>query len=472
MMLTLTTTHSPATDIGYLLHKNPARPQLFNLTFGKAHVFYPEATSDQCTVALLVEADPVGLVRNRRGPSGEGGALEQYVNDRPYAASSFLSVAIAEVFGSALSGKCKERPELADTPLPLRAIFSALPCRGGEEFLRKLFEPLGYAVSARRLPLDENFGDWGDSAYHRVELDARLTVQQLLSHLYVLVPVLDNDKHYWVGDDEVEKLLRHGEGWLASHPEREAITRRYLKHQRSLVDDALAQLADEGEPSPDAIAEIHAQEEEAIESGISLNEQRLGCVLAALKSTDATRVLDLGCGEGRLLQALLKEKQFTDIVGVDVSHRALEIARDRLRYDRLPPVQKERLRLLHGSLTYRDQRLAGFDAAAVVEVIEHLDAARLAAFERVLFECVRPKSIVITTPNREYNVKWETLPAGKFRHRDHRFEWTRAEFQNWANGVASRFGYNVHFLPVGPEDLLVGSPTQMGVFDKASNSAA
>ncbi|MFA5190611.1 MAG: 3' terminal RNA ribose 2'-O-methyltransferase Hen1 [Verrucomicrobiia bacterium] len=470
MLLTLTTTHSPATDLGHLLRKNPSRPQSFDLSFGKAHVFYPEATPERCTVALLVEVDPVGLVRNRRGPAGEGGALEQYVNDRPYAASSFLSVAIAEVFGSALSGHSKERPELVNTPIPLRVIFSALPCRGGEELLRKLFEPLGYSVSARRLPLDENFSDWGDSPYHRVELAARLPLQQLLSHLYVLVPVLDNDKHYWVGDDEVRKLLRHGEGWLASHPAREAITRRYLKHQRSLVDDALAQLADESEPDPDTAAEVHALEEEAIERNISLNEQRLGSVLAALKASGATRVLDLGCGEGRLLQALLKEKQFTEIIGVDVSHRALEIASDRLHYDRLPPMQKERLRLLHGSLIYRDERLAGFDAAAVVEVVEHLDAPRLAAFERVLFECAKPKTIIITTPNREYNVKWETLPAGKLRHRDHRFEWTRAEFQAWANGVVSRFNYSVRFLPVGPEDAVVGSPAQMGVFELHSDS--
>jgi 3' terminal RNA ribose 2'-O-methyltransferase Hen1 len=408
--------------------------------------------------------DPVGLVRNRRGPSGEGGTLDRYVNDRPYAVSSFMSVALADVFGSALSGRCKERPELAAAPLPLQLAISVLPCRGGEEFLRKLFEPLGYAVSARRLPLDARFPAWGESAYYQVELAASMTVQQLLSHLYVLLPVLDNDKHYWVGDDEVEKLLRHGQGWLASHPERESITRRYLKHQRSLVDDALAQLTEDSDPSPDEIAGRQAEEEEAVERGISLNEQRLGAVLAALKNTGAARVLDLGCGEGRLLQGLLKEKQFAEIVGLDVSHRALEIAHDRLHYDRLPPMQKERLRLLHGSLIYRDERLAGFDAAAVVEVVEHLDPARLAAFERVLFECAKPKHIVLTTPNREYNVKWETLPAGQFRHRDHRFEWTRAEFQDWANGVAARFGYHVHFLPVGPEDPVVGSPTQMAVF--------
>jgi len=466
MLLTLTTTYQPATDLGYLLRKNPARPQSFSLSFGKAHVFYPEADASRCTVALLVEVDPVALVRNRRGPAGEGRALEQYVNDRPYAVSSFLSVAIAEVFGTALAGNSKERPELADLPIPLEATFSALPCRGGELFLRKLFEPLGYDITAARLPLDERFPEWGESDYYRVTLTASLTLKQLLSHLYVLVPVLDNDKHYWVSDDEVEKLMRHGEGWLATHPEREAIARRYLKHQRSLVDDALAQLADESEPDPDAVAETTALEEAALEKNISLNEQRLGAVLAALKASGATRVLDLGCGEGRLLQMLLKEKQFAEIVGMDVAHRALENAKSRMHFDQMPAMQKERLSLLHGSLIYRDQRLAGFDAAAVVEVIEHLDPPRLAAFERVLFECARPATIVITTPNREYNVKWETLPAGKFRHRDHRFEWTRIEFQAWANRVALTSGYQARFLPVGPEDATVGAPTQMAIFTK------
>ncbi len=466
MLLTLSTTHSPATDLGYVLRKNPARLQSFDLSFGKAHVFYPEATPELCTVAMLVEVDPVGLVRNRRGPAGEGGALEQYVNDRPYAACSFLSVAIAEVFGSALAGKSKERPELSEVSLPLKATLSALPCRGGEDFLRRLFEPLGYRLLARRLPLDENFPDWGESSYFHVELEACLPLQQLLTHLYVLVPVMDNDKHYWVGDDEVTKLLRHGQGWLAAHPEREAITRRYLKHQRSLVGDAMVQIIGEEEVNPDEMAESLAQEEAAVEARVSLNEHRLGAVLAALKGTGAARILDLGCGEGRLLQSLLKERQFTEIVGMDVSHHVLERARDRIHYDRLPPIQKGRLRFVHGSLIYRDQRLAGFDAAAIVEVIEHLDPARLAAFERVLFEWTRPKYVVITTPNQEYNVMWKTLPAGKFRHRDHRFEWTRTQFQDWGNRVAARFGFNVRFLPVGPEDLTAGSPTQMGIFER------
>src|SRR5207245_120666 len=196
----ISTTHRPATDLGFLLHKNPARVQSFDLSFGAARVFYPEATDERCTAALLLDVDPVGLVRNRRGPAGEGRSLEQYVNDRPYVASSFLSVAIADVFGSALAGKSKERQELAETPLPFQATISVLPCRGGEGFLRRLFEPLGYKITVRGYPLDEKFADWGDSPYFTVTLEGIVTMRQLLTHLYVLIPVLDNDKHYWVGD--------------------------------------------------------------------------------------------------------------------------------------------------------------------------------------------------------------------------------------------------------------------------------
>lgn len=468
MLLTITTTHPPAGDLGYLLHKNPTRVQSFDLAFGKAHVFYPEVSDARCTAALLLDIDPVGLVRNRRGPAGEGHALEQYVNDRPYVASSFLSVAIAQVYGSALAGRSKDRPALAEAELPLEARLAVVPCRGGEGFLRRLFEPLGYAVGAWRHPLDETFPEWGEGPYFTVELRRCCRLRELLTHLYVLVPVLDADKHYWVGDDEVEKLLRHGAGWLAAHPERDAITRRYLKHQPRLARAALARLAEEDHPDPDAEAEAHAGEEAAVEERLSLNEQRLNAVVAALKEVGAKRVLDLGCGEGKLIRELLKDPTITTIVGVDVSVRALEVARDRLRWDRLSPVQQERVTLLQGSLNYRDRRLAGYDAAAVVEVIEHLDPPRLAAFERVLFEFARPGCVVLTTPNAEYNVKFAGLPAGRFRHRDHRFEWTRAEFRAWAEGVARRFGYEVGFRPVGPEDAALGPPTQMGVFRRCN----
>ncbi|HWA83085.1 MAG TPA: 3' terminal RNA ribose 2'-O-methyltransferase Hen1 [Fimbriimonadaceae bacterium] len=465
MLLTITTTYHPATDLGFLLHKNPQRAHAVELAFGKAYAFYTEASDSRCTIATLIEVDPVKLVRGRRGPSGEGGLFDNYVNDRPYAASSFMSSALLELFGTAMGGRSKERQELADQAIPLEIHVASLPCQAGEVLLRRIFEPLGYQVEAHRLPLDERFPEWGEGRYFDVTLRAEMRVAEALAHLYVLIPVLDNEKHYWVDEREIDKLLNRGREWLPSHPARDEITRRYLRNQPQLTREALARLtAEDGDPDPDERESENASREEAVERPLSLHEQRLSAVLAALKSSGARSVADLGCGEGRLMTLLLKEKQFERIVGMDVSYTVLERAKRRLKLDRLPPAMAQRVELIHGSLVYRDRRLEGFDAAAAVEVVEHLDAPRLEVFERVLFEHARPGTVVMTTPNREYNVLFEGLDSGQFRHRDHRFEWTRAEFEDWAGVVAGRHGYTVKFLPVGPFHEEYGAPSQMALF--------
>ena len=463
MLLTISTTYQPATELGFLLHKNPSRFQSFNLPFGRADVFYPEAEGHLCTAALLLDVDPVGLVRPKPGAS-DGGWLEQYVNDRPYVASSHLSVAIASVFGSALAGKSRERPELAERAIPLEAHVPVASSGEGPDLIRELFEPLGYAVEVDGHPLDERFPQWGASPYFSLRLASETRLRDLLAHLYVLLPVLDDDKHYWVGDDEVDKLLRFGGGWLGNHPLRDFISRRYLKHQRGLVSQALGRLLDAGPADPGVAATRHEQEEEQLEAPLRLGEQRIQAVLATLRDVGAAKVLDLGCGEGRLIRGLLGEPSIRSITGLDVSHRALEAARGRLRLDALPAQQRERVTLLHGSLTYTDRRLSGHDAAVAMEVIEHIDARRLDAFEEAVFGAAKPNAIIITTPNAEYNALFDGLPAGAFRHRDHRFEWTRAQFQEWAGQVAGRRKYDVRFQDIGSAHPAYGTPTQMGVF--------
>jgi 3' terminal RNA ribose 2'-O-methyltransferase Hen1 len=465
VLLTISTTHQPATDLGYLLHKNPARLQTEELSFGKAYVFYPDASSDICTAALLIEIDPVALVRGR-GPAGEGGQLEQYVNDRPYAANSFLSVALGRIFSTAMSGRSKDRQELAETAIPLIAHLPVIAARGGEDLVKRLFEPLGYSVEMQGSQLDDEFPEWGASPYVTLTLAGTVRLQDLLTHLYVLIPVLDNEKHYWVANDEIEKLLKRGEGWLGAHPEKNLIVSRYLKRQRSLTREALSRLLAEEAPSDEA-DQTPSVEPPVTERAPSLHDQRLQTVLSVIRDTGAKRVVDLGCGEGKLLKLLLSERQFETILGMDVSWRSLEIAKERLRLDELPERQRSRIDLIQGSLTYRDQRLNGFEAAAIVEVIEHLDTSRLATFERIVFEFARPTYVVLTTPNAEYNTIFETLPAGQFRHGDHRFEWKRTEFESWARGVAERFGYGVRFEPVGPVDAARGAPTQMAVLSIA-----
>jgi 3' terminal RNA ribose 2'-O-methyltransferase Hen1 len=465
MLLTITTTYRPATDLGYLLHKNPGTLRSVDMWFGPAHVFYPEANDERCTAALLIDVDPIGLVR-RKGRGAEPASLEPYVNDRPYAASSFVSVAVAKLFGTAMSGRSAERQELADTPIPLEIRIPALPCRGGERLLRRLFEPLGYDVSASPILLDEQFPEWGESPYLETRLARTGRVAEVLNHLYVMLPVLDDQKHYWVSRDEIEKLLRRGEGWLRDHPENELITRRYLRYQPRLAREALARLLEEDQADPDSEVQLHDQEEERVERRIGLGEQRIDAVLGALKEAGASRVLDLGCGDGRLLQSMLRDGSFERIVGVDVSYAVLERAARRLRLQEMSPKQRERIELIQSSLTYKDRRLQGYDGAAVVEVVEHLDPSRLDAFERALFGVARPGTVLLTTPNAEYNLRFEGLPTGSLRHRDHRFEWTRAEFDTWARGAADRGGYTVRFQPIGPEDPEVGPPTQMAVFSR------
>jgi len=461
MLLTITTTHRPATDLGFLLHKHPEWVQTFDLSFGQGHVFYPEASEERCTAALLLDIDPIAL---RRRHANSDFTLGQYVNDRPYAASSLTSVAIARVYRSAMAGISEERPELVERPIPLLARIGALPCRGGKGLLHDLFEPLGYRVKAEGRLLDEEFPEWGESPYYAVDLEAEVRLKDLLAHLYVMIPVLDDEKHYYVGEEEIDKLLRHGGEWLARHPQRELITERYLKHQRGLQREALVRLLGEEKGDVEEAVVRGDAEESALEAEVSLNQQRLDAVGMALRQSGARRVLDLGCGEGKLLQEILKEPQFAEIVGMDVSHRALERAARRLGLERAPMGSQQRLRLLQGSLLYRDARLEGYEAAALVEVIEHLDPPRLAACERVVFECACPATVVVTTPNADYNAHWESLPAGQYRHRDHRFEWGRERFQEWGEEVGERFGYGVRFAPIGPVDVEMGAPTQMGIF--------
>jgi 3' terminal RNA ribose 2'-O-methyltransferase Hen1 len=473
VLLTITTTCTPATDLGYLLHKHPDRLQSFAVSAGEAHVFYPEATPERCTVALLLEVDPIALVRGPAGKSGKhhDGELAQYVNDRPYAAASMLAVAIKEAFRTALTGRCDARPDLAAARIPLTIRVPALRCRGsrdGARLAQSVFTPLGWSVDARSQPLEP--AEWGDSPYLDLRLTGELRLADALNHLYVLLPVLDDAKHYWVSTEEVDKLIRAGGDWLAGHPEKELITRRYVSHQQKLAKSALARLAEADDTEPAELDNAVTEEAEE-EAHKPLAVQRREAILAVLHDQGARRVGDLGCGAGALTRDLLADPQFEHVTAVDVSARALQLAARHLKLDQMPDAKRQRLTIFQSSLTYRDDRLAGLDAAVLMEVIEHLDPERIPALERTVFGFAAPATVVVTTPNVEYNVHFlATMAPGTLRHRDHRFEWTRAEFRAWAQAVAGTHGYQVRFLPVGPEHPDSGPPTQLAVFDRGARS--
>jgi 3' terminal RNA ribose 2'-O-methyltransferase Hen1 len=458
MLLTITYSGKNTTDLGYLLYKNPSHPQTFDLNYGKAHVFYPEVSDERTTAALLLDINPVDLAR---GKTGLG--LFDYVNDRPYVSSSFMSTAIAKVFGTAMTGRADGHQALSDSSLDLTASLVMLPCRSEQNMLNRIFEPLGYEVHYEAFVSDERFPGWGESGYTNLTIRGNVRLRDLLKHIYVLIPVFDRQKHYWIGEDEVEKLLRNGKDWLSSHPEKAYITDRYLHHYRSLVDLAFSRL-EAADVDSGGIISTNDAAESSHKKKPRLNTQRLESVVATLRNCGAKSIIDIGCGDGSLLNLLIKERGVTRIAGVDVSPLALQRASERLRLDHAGDSMLERVKLFQGSLTYRDSRFEGYDAACVIEVIEHLDVPRLAAFERVLFEYAKPSVVVLTTPNQEYNVRYQNLHDGDLRNTDHRFEWTRAEFHRWAVETAEKFGYVVQFSEIGDADEVLGAPTQMGVF--------
>ena len=466
VILTITYTGTNAPEIGYLFFKNPNRPQAVELNHGKAYVFYPEVSDERTTIALLLDMDPVDLARGK----ADAGGLFGYVNDRPYVSSSFMSTAIAKAFGTAMSGRGDERQALADAPLALCASIRMLPCGSDFGMLRRVFEPLGYAVSYTAYPADPAFPEWGEARHVDLTLEGAVRLRDLLNHLYVLIPVFDGKKHYWIGADEVDKLFAHSAGWLPAHPEKAYIAGRYLRRNKSLITLAfqrLREMEDDAADPDDAEEENNGAEpvvSEKEEKRLSLNARRLGSVVAALTSRDVASVIDMGCGEGHLLRHLMRERRFERIAGMDVSASALAKAEHALDLNRLPESARKRITLFQGSLTYKDARCEGYDAACVIEVIEHLDPGRLRAFERALFDCAKPRHVVVTTPNVEYNALYDNLPDAEKRHVDHRFEWTREEFRRWASRSAEKYGYSVAFSEIGDSDAALGAPTQMGVF--------
>lgn len=479
MLLTITTTHRPATDLGYLLHKHPERAQQVPVSTGTAHIFYPEATEERCTAALLVDVDPVAFVRGQarrrdRGRRGSG-PLAQYVNDRPYAAGSQLAVALKAVFGTALRGRCDIKPELADMTLPLRISVPAMSVRAGASLAERLFAPLGWTTQITHYPYDPETPEWGPAPCANVQLDGVFRIADALNHLYVLLPVLDGGQHYWVAESDVSKLLRASSSWLPSHPERELITGTYLAWAAPLVDAATEQL-DMVDRISDASAPSTPPRESADARGLPLSAQRYRAVADCLARAGARRVLDLGCGDGALLEVLLRDRQYTELAGVDVSPYALRFAARRLHIDRADSpasgsAQRARVTLRQSSLMYADPALRGFDAAVLVEVIEHIDPARLPAAAEAVFGVAQPRLVLVTTPNAEYNDYFPALPRGAFRHPDHRFEWTRAEFASWAQHIATEYAYSVAFEGIGhTSNEEAGAPTQMAIFTKGGPS--
>ena len=455
MLLTVTTSSPPATELGWLLHKHPDKVQRFDVKGGQAHVLYPEVSEARCTCALIVDIDPVTLVRGKPGSAGAG-VVRDYVNDRPYTANSITAAAMCEVFRSALNGRCEGRERVATTPLALEATLASVRLGAGAERIGRLWGALGWEVEVT--PVD---GTGEDAKFAQLTLRGeRHTLGALLRQLAVLVPAMDGRKHHYVSANDIEVLVRRGAEWLGEHPDREWIAKRFLNRQQTLAEAALERLApEEGEDDP----ETGETRMRANALRVPLQKARIETVRTRLIERGARRIVDVGCGEGALVRALMSEPAVEEVIGVDASTTALERAEHRMR--RAPEAQRAKVKLVHGPGGAVDPRWRACDAVALVETIEHIDPECWPSVERCVFEVAQPATVIVTTPNREYNPLYGIAP-GTRRHRDHRFEWTREEMRAWCEATAERYGYTVEIEGIGAVDPEHGAPTLMGVFTR------
>lgn len=451
MLLTLRVTGPHAADLQVLLDKSPDKLHSTSLPLGVVHVFFPEASPDAATVALLVNVDAVAWSSNE---SPAGFAL---------ANAATLSAAIAHVFSMALAARSPARPDLVTAMLPIEVRLSSFAVSRGTDDARALFAPLGYDVEVTEDALVESSTTQEHLVRHSVRLTKLAPLYEVLSHMYVLGPIVDDHAADPVLTAEREALLLHAEGAARGHPLAERITQAYAMRRTSETSAAVERLlvADSlGAPT----------NADATNVPTLLDDARIDAIVYELREVAAQSVVDLGCGDGKLLARLVREKALTRIVGLDVSYRLLDAASARMKLDRRGTKKSERLELLHGSLFYADSRLRGFDAAVLADVLQHVAADRLGDIEHVVFHDAQPKTIIVMmngsgvwgAGSRRLPEAPNAQPAREQSAPTDPHAWSTNQFDAWASGVSERCGYRVRLLSIGSSHL----PTRMAVFSR------
>jgi 3'' terminal RNA ribose 2''-O-methyltransferase Hen1 len=456
MLLTITYKGKDTQDLGYMLFKNPNRPQSVKLTTGSAYVYYPKVSDEETTIALLLDINSLDLAKGEKGKDVQPQSLFDYVNDRPYVASSFLATAMNKVFGTAISGRGDEYQELVDSKLNLSATIHMFPCPVDKERINKVFEPLGYEVNYETFLLDNKFPEWGDSKYVNLTVSGNVVLRDLLKQIILLIPVFDKFKHYDVSNqDELNKLLKLGDGWLSDHPEKDFIVNRYLQFKKGLVNKAQEHLKSDVDEIEESIDKAVTEKEE------SLNTTRFNSVINELIKIEAKSVLDIGCSNGKLLEAIRDKMPNIKLAGIDVHLKAVSIA-DKMANKK----DLDKIDFFQSSILYKDKRFKGYDAVTAIEVMEHIDEFKLYLFEKVLFGYINPRVAILTTPNKDYNENYDNINNKGLRHFDHRFEFTKREFESWVTKICSKYGYIYFFKSIGKADEKDQQPTLMVTFMK------
>ncbi|MDN4617361.1 3' terminal RNA ribose 2'-O-methyltransferase Hen1 [Paenibacillus sp. PsM32] len=481
MYLTIKATGEHANMISHLLAKNPHN--LYDRTEKGARVrlVYTSFEPHDTEAILFVTPDPIELVKG----TPDHYDITQYINDRELAVSSLFCSYIRPALGTALNGKPKaDYMNWVDYQFDLQMTFGPVASDLPDHVVESLFQPLGYEVQMERGEIDYSFDLKNRSTVRHIQISGQQTLQQMLRQVYILIPVLDNYKHYYINEDEIERLRRYGEGWLSTHPQHDLMIKRSLRFA-PLIKEYEQQVANDAsmdtlltEISTHSVEDATAQAESAepleiidgLETTIEppvvrLNELRYRAIVEQVSLLPQRKqVIDFGAGEGKLSVRLGQIEGVEQVWAVEPSMQSQLRAIDRFaklegRTDDVIPV------ITTGSLFYRDERWIDQDVIILCEVIEHINEVRLPQVIHTLFTDYRPQTLIITTPNREYNEVYD-MDTEEIRHADHRFEWTRAEFEQYCTQWIQNRPYTFTISGIGEKHEQYGQPTQMVVFHR------
>lgn len=453
MQLTIKAIGENSRVISYLLSKNPSNLYDRDEKGSRVRLVYTAFTEEETELLIYVTPDPVELVRN----SPNTFDITQYINDREFAVSSLFCSYIKSALATALNGKPKDDfIKWVDYKFDLILGFGPVASDLPDAVIESIFTPIGYEVKIERGITDYSFKLKSRSSARYINLTGRQTLQNAIRHLFILIPVLDNYKHYYMDKSEVDKLERYGTGWLDDHPMRDLIIKRALKFKELISEVA--------SPKKEDLLQGDSEPVEESEIKVRLNEQRYQTIVDIVtKLPQKETVVDFGSGEGKLSVRLGFIPGVKEVLAVEPSQvsqlRAIrKIDKVRSSEGFVAPTQ------VWGSLFYFDTRLCDKDVMILSEVIEHIDEYRLAPIIETVFAQYSPKTLIINTPNYEYNVVFEM--KDNLRHSDHRFEWTREQFSLWCKELGARYNYSVNIGGIGEEDTDHGFPTQIAIFSK------
>ncbi|WIM41190.1 3' terminal RNA ribose 2'-O-methyltransferase Hen1 [Paenibacillus sp. PK4536] len=480
MYLTIKATGTHASMISHLLAKNPNN--LYDRTEKGARIrlVYTSFQPEETEVLLFVTPDPIDLVKG----SPDHYDITQYINDRELVVSSLFCSYIRPALGTALNGKPKaDYIDWVEHPFTLHMSMGPVASDLPDSMIESLFQPLGYEVQMERGEIDYSFDLKNRSTVRHIQISGQQTLQHMLRQLYILIPVLDNYKHYYISDDEIERLQRYGEGWLSTHPQHDLIIKRSLRFAPLIkeyeqkvaknedITNVSTELSTHQAEASEMKSELSEDQDKQYDSNqteppvIRLNELRYRAIVEQVSQLPQHKqIVDFGAGEGKLSVRLGEIEGVEQIWAVEPSMQSQLRAIDRFaklegRTDYVIPV------VTTGSLFYRDERWVDQDVIILCEVIEHINEVRLPQVIHTLFTDYRPQTLIMTTPNREYNEVYQ-MGKDEIRHTDHRFEWTRAELEQYCTQWIQDRPYTFTLSGIGEKHEQYGQPTQMVVFHR------